>query len=713
MAHHTPSMPINRIAAAVTLCIAGTSGAQTPVAPTEIVITSPAPQQVSGFGDVPLAKAPFSGVNIDAQTLRDIGATRISDALRLDASVADAYNSPAYWDQLSVRGYVLDNKYNYRREGLPISAETMIPMENKERIELFKGTSGIQAGTSAPGGLAHYVVKRPPSRADEVIRQLGLGYGPGDSRHIALDLGARFGDQQALGYRLNAAYEDLNPYIRQTQGQRRLLALAMDWRPSADQRLDWEIEHSERTQIGVNAWSLLGDRLPAPVDGRRNLTWQPWALPGVYAGTTGSLRWQQNLGSGWLWSTRLGSQRLRTDDRLVFAYGCSSEERWDRFCTDGTFDLYDYRSDNERRRADSLQSTLNGQVQWGGLRHHLQLAVQRSRLQDLPSPTQAYNWIGIGSVDTPVLVEPDSTALDPNTLRHEFSTEWSLQDRIALTARDQLWLGLRHTRLDRASVRSDGSRAVRDERSFNTPWLAYTRELLPGTTAYLSHGQGVETDVAPNRSRYTNRGQALSALRSRQTEIGLKHSQARWQWQATLFDIRRPVSGDQGACDVDNSCTRVRDGDVRNRGLELGSSLQQGPWQLSTGLTWLQSRRENAQVDPAVNGQRSINVPGLTLRAAAQYRWAQLPGLRTGLRLSHEAQRPVLADNSLQLPAWTTLDLSAHYSTRVQGLQTEWTLGIDNATHRRYWRESPLQFGHHYLYPGAPRTLRLAVQAQF
>lgn len=723
MAHTTPSMPLSRIAAATTLALATSAGAQAPQAqpgasPTaasqaEIIITSPPTQQISGFGDVPLSRAPFSGLSVDAQTLREIGASRISDALRLDASVADAYNSPAYWDQLSVRGFTLDNKYNYRREGLPISAETMIALDNKERIELFKGTSGIQAGTSAPGGLANYVVKRPPGRADDAIRSLSLGYGPGQSRQGALDLGARLGPQQALGYRLNAAYEDLDPAMRQTQGRRHLLALALDWRLNADSRLDVELEHSERSQIGVNAWSLLGDRLPAPVDGKRNLTWQPWALPGVFAGTTGSLRWQQSLSSGWLWSTRLGSQRLRTDDRLVFAYGCSSEERWDRFCSDGSFDLYDYRSENERRRADALQTELSGQLQWGGLRHDLRLAVLRSRLQDLPSPTQAYNWIGIGTVHTPVVVAPDASALDPNTLRHEYTTEWSLQDRIGLDNRHQLWLGLRHTRLDRASERSDGSRAVRDERSFNTPWLALTRELVPGTVAYISHGQGVETDVAPNRSRYSNRGQALPALRSRQTEAGLKHTQPGWAWQATVFDIRRPVSGDQGTCDADNSCARVRDGDVRNQGLELGSSLQQGPWQLAGGVTWLQSRRENATVDPGVNGQRSLNVPRRTVRASAHYRWSALPGLHTGLRLSHEGPRPVLADGSLQLPPWTTLDLSARYSTRVQGVQTDWTLGIDNLADRRYWREAPLQFGHHYLYPGTPRTLRLGLQTSF
>jgi iron complex outermembrane receptor protein len=193
---------------------------------TEITITDAAPSQVSGFGDVPLSKAPFSAVTIDQQTLQDIGAKRVSDALRLDASVADSYNSPAYWDMLSVRGYTLDNRYNYRREGLPISAETMIGMDNKERIELFKGTSGIQAGTSAPGGLVNYVVKRPPSAQNTTVRDVSASFGPGHNSSIALDLGGRFGQDQALGYRFNAAYEDLNPYIKNTEGHHGLAAHA-------------------------------------------------------------------------------------------------------------------------------------------------------------------------------------------------------------------------------------------------------------------------------------------------------------------------------------------------------------------------------------------------------------------------------------------------------------------------------------------------------
>jgi iron complex outermembrane recepter protein len=127
---------------------------------------------ITGFGDVPLKDVPISATVVGREQLQSSGARRLADLTQFDASVSDAYNSPGYWDYISVRGFTLDNRYNFRREGLPISAETSIPLDNKERVEILKGTSGIQAGTSAPGGLVNYVVKRPTLQNLREVRRL-------------------------------------------------------------------------------------------------------------------------------------------------------------------------------------------------------------------------------------------------------------------------------------------------------------------------------------------------------------------------------------------------------------------------------------------------------------------------------------------------------------------------------------------------------------
>ena len=724
MANHSPFFKATRISVAVAICLASNAWAQQN--PTEITITDKLPARVSGFADVSAQELPFSTAVIDNATLRDIGAQRVSDALRLDASVTDSYNSPAYWDILSVRGFTLDNRYNYRREGLPISAETMIPMDNKERIELLKGTSGIQAGTSSPGGLVNYVVKRAPTDAEQKIRNVTLGYGQGKNLLTAADLGGRFGETAEFGYRFNVAHEELNSYIRDTKGQRDLVSLAMDWRMKPGTVIDFEFEQSRREQIGVNGYSLLGGVLPAPVDPRVNLTRQPWSLPGVFNAMTGSVRLRQELDAGWRWTTQYGAQRLKTDDRLTYGFGSEcyapNYSYCNRFSPTGNFDLYDFRSENERRMTDALQSEVAGRLTIGDLQHDLIFGFSRQRQLDRMPPLQSYNYTSTGSVFTPFTSSPSPLFITPNTNRSEYSTEISIKDRVQLSEGTAIWAGLRNVSYNRSSVQNehpDPSLGYPDlypnnkqfSGSINVPWVGVSTQ-YGGLITYASHGHGVEQFVTPNTASYgPNAGTQLGIGRSRQTEIGLRSipMQSRIEWNAAIFDISRPYAHDIYDA-VNNFSTRYIDGTQTHQGIDLGASWRLSQWKLSTQTQWLNTKISGVQQSPDTVGTTPLNVPKFVLRGMAEYRYSSLPGLRTGLRVSHEGQRNVTEDGAIQLPAWTTFDATAHYDTKVNNVASTWTLGIDNLADKRYWRESPKQFGHYYLYPGAPRTIRATVQ---
>jgi iron complex outermembrane receptor protein len=163
---------------------------------------------VAGFGDVPLARSPFSATVITAMQLQDAGIASLADITRLDAGITDAYNAPGYWGQVAVRGFTLDNRYNFRRDGLPVNAETVLPTANKSALELLKGTSGIQAGTSAPGGLLNLVVKRPTAAA---LTRGGIEWVQPGTLALEADVSRREG---ALAWRLNAQGTRLDPATR-------------------------------------------------------------------------------------------------------------------------------------------------------------------------------------------------------------------------------------------------------------------------------------------------------------------------------------------------------------------------------------------------------------------------------------------------------------------------------------------------------------------
>ncbi len=672
---------------------------------------------LSGW-DTPLRETPVSVTRIGASDMALAGATRLADLVGFDASVSDAYNATGYVDYLTVRGFVIDNRYNIRREGLPISGDTAIALENKSAVEVLKGTSGLQAGTSAPGGLVNYNVKRPlaNSHADARLqfssRQTLLG---------AVDVGGRAGEGGAFGWRLNAAAEQLRPELRNADGQRSLLAAAAEWRLHKFALLELEGEWSRREQPTQQAFSLVGPRLPAVVDPRLNLNNQPWSLPSVFEGRTGSLRLTHALWGGWRAVLQTGTQRLRTDDRIAFAYGRFDPITYDcnpcdRFAADGTFSVWDYRSENERRRTNATQLELLGRAVTGSLKHDLRLGVTQST-QRIDQQPQAYNLVGVGRVQGTAVLPADPTAYDPNTNRHEQSRELLVQDRVQLSPALTAWLGVRHTSFDRRSVRTNGSRATAYTDSLTTPWWALSVKLSPDVMAFVSRGEGAESQVVPNRpSQYTNAGQGLPVLKSVQEEVGVRGGPASLggqglQWQATWFRITRPTSNLDACANLGISpCTGRTDGDVQHQGLEAGVQWSAAPLQLGLQATWLDAQRRGSTAQPELNGKAPTNVPEQVVRARVRWTPAAVPGLALQGLISHEGQRQILPDNSQQLPGWTRAD--AVLTFNPAGSRQQWLLGIDNLSDRRYWRESPYQFGHAYLYPGAVRTVRLGLQVR-
>ena len=699
---HFPCTPI---AAAALLLAAGAHAQTTTLAPVTVTGRAEPVLSVSGWGDIPLSQTPLQASVISADQLRDSGAQRLADVVKVDASVSDAYNSEGYWDFLTVRGFVLDNRFNYRRDGLPINAETSIPLDNKERIEVLKGASGIQAGTSAPGGLVNLVVKRP---TDAPIRSVQLGWRAPGSVGGAVDIGQRFGNQHAFGARVNASYEHLDPHLHSAKGKRHLLAAAGDWRLGSATLLEAEFETSHRSQPSQPGFSLLGSNVPAPVDPRINLNNQPWSQPVVMDADTASLRATHKM-DGWRLTAHAATQRLRTDDRLAFPFGCTAESNWDRYCSDGTYDMYDYRSENERRRTDSLEVAAHGETKVAGMQHNWSagtlLSRFRSRLQGL-----AFNLAGTGNVEGSVAVPAAPDMGGANTNRDERSTELFARDAVQLGNNLTLWLGLRHTRLQRESVLTNGTEATDYAQSFSTPSMAASYTFAPDQMLYASWGRGVESEVVPNRLAYTNQAQALPAGKSRQLEAGLKVGTSNASWGIAWFEIERPVWSDVGLCDgFEDSCTRVEDGNARHQGIEANAAWNSGAWAFQGGIQALHASRHDSN-KASINDKRPTNVPNRTLKLQAQYQVATLPGLRLQANALGVSDRMVLEDNSVRIPGYSVVDLSARYEQKLSSGNLIWRAGVDNLFDRRAWRESPFQFGHVYLYPLAARTFRLSIE---
>ena len=234
---------------------------------------------------------------------------------------------------------------------------------------------------------------------------------------------------------------------------------------------------------------------------------------------------------------------------------------------------------------------------------------------------------------------------------------------------------------------------------------------------YASWGQGVELAVVPNRpTLFANYGQALAALKSEQTELGLKwQANPRLLLTAAAFSIDKPYADDLPGTSADAPALRVAGAKTaRHRGFELGATGRVSEaLSLQASLMALDARYTQA-VDPALVGQRVTNLPRVKASLFADYKIASLPGWSLNALATLESVKTVTWDSSVELPSAWQLDAGLSYQQRIAGKSTHWRLNIENLTNRIYWREAPTaDWGGIYLFPASPRTVRASVTLDF
>jgi len=714
------------IAALVTLLVAGPEVARAQATLPEVRVEArggdPATERASvgGLSDAPVSRTPQAISVIRSESWRDLGADSVSAAVRGDTSTGDAYNTIGYVETLEVRGFTLDNAQNFLRDGLAISNHAPMALENKEAIEILKGVSGLQSAVSAPGGMVNYVLKRPTSTT---LRNVFFGLSEKGTTRLHGDFGGRAGEGGQFGYRVNLVGENRRPEVDDAHGQRGLVSGFFDLRLPGNALLEAEFEYQRVNQISVPGFGLLdsngdgvADTLPAPIDPRINLNNQPWSQPFESRNAVGSLRFQQAFATNWFYGLRYGEQRITTNDRTAFPDGCSSGPTYvyPGFCGNYDFDVYDYRSLDERRRMRDGEAYVRGEFATGAVRHEMSAGVRRIHYTERYQPLQAYNWVGVDNVFDRKVVPEDPTPSVPNTQRNARTDELYLTDTMR-AGPWSLWLGLRHSKLSRSSERTDGSESVSYDQSFTTPWGAIGYQPWEGGFAYVSAGSGVETEVVPNRPlEFDNYGQVLPAVRSTQVELGYKQViRGAGLASIALFDIRKPSSED--VAQPDGTTLRVADGrEARHRGIELAWTGRPTRSLALAAQATLLDAEITRSLDPSLVGKRTTNVPPVAVSVQAGWDLPTVPGMTWINRAIYSGSKEATRDNSISLPWFWQWDTAIVYRHRSQAGAVTWRLGIDNVLDRRYWREAPTQYwGGVYLFPAMPRTFSASVALTF
>jgi len=636
--------------------------------------------------DVPLTNNVITRGVLDAQ-----GANSLFDALRNTAGVTRSQLSGSTYDNISIRGILVENRGNYRLNGsLPIINLIDIPLENKERVEVLKGASSLYYGLVPPSGVVNFVTKRAGATPVTSVATSVNNHGGVDA-HV--DIGRRFhgGD---MGLRVNAAAGKVDTGIANFSGDRGLLSLAYDWQVRPGFNLKADVEHyrkdvSEQAAIGVPRAVNGTITLPQVPDNKRNLAgeWQRYDAEA----TNMLLRGDVALGDNWSMTLEAGRAETVRDRRY-------SQFLINDLAT-GEGDLEISFANGQKYVNNNQRIEFLGRLGSGSVQHELTLGFTRNERDAYSGdsaprtrvPQNLYNPRPVAPLNPVVATRGnDSTILDKGLYAF---------DRVMLGDRWQVLAGLRAADFSNTNVNS------RYSVSKVSPNVSVLFKPTADTSIYASYLEGLEETGTAPASR-ANSGEILPPAVNKQKEIGVKtRAFAGVFAQAALFQIDRP----QTTIDAGNRF--VIGGNSRYRGLELSASGDVTPrLGIVTSMVLLDAKIVSVgTVNAGELGKTPENTPRRTFSAFGEYRLAQVPGLSLNAGVYHVGKRAVNNLNQAWVGSYTTLSLGARYLTKVAGQKLTLQANLDNVADRDYWATA----GNGLLGTGAPRTLRVAAKLEF
>ena len=652
--------------------------------------------QVGTFRDQSPLDTPITNSVITREVLDAQGQRTLFGALRNTAGVTRAQLGGAVFDNIAIRGILVENRGNYRLNGsLPVINLIDIPLENKERVEVLKGASTLYYGFVPPSGIVNFVTKRAGEAPVNSIASALNEHGAAD---LHLDVGRRFGADKAWGVRINAAVGKEAVGIDNFKGDRQLLSAALDYKvsPALGLKLDVESYRKEATEQPAIQLLAASTTLPAVPNNRTNLTgdWQTTSANATNILARADIAFNEN----WTGLLEFGTAHV-TRDRQFSQFNLTNAATGA-----GTLALTfqpGQQYDNRNVRAE-----VAGRLMTGFASHDLTFGYT-SNTRDQDSRSAVNVNIAGQNLYNPIVVAPvvQTVANTPITSKIK-DTGVYVFDRITLTDKLQVLAGVRQT-----SYTSQGIFPIASVYSAKqaSPSGALLYKLTPTTSLFASYTKGLEAgSVVPvgGATNYANGGQLLPAASNKQTEIGVKAEVAQGVLvQAAYFDIRRALTT------INPGNILSLDGEARYTGFEFAASGEINRNLAVVASATVMDPKIVKDTVPTNTGNVPGNASKVTASVFGEYKLDSVPGLAINAGWYYTGERPLNNANVVKLPAYATLSLGARYKTRVWGNSATVQANVDNATDKSYYSAGDTVG--RLVSVGLPRTIRVAAKFDF
>ncbi|AJC23506.1 ligand-gated channel [Pandoraea pulmonicola] len=638
---------------------------------------------------------PFSVTAVNSEQIKNQMAQTAMDAFKYDPSVTtlseNKRNENSYF---AVRGIRVDMLDGTKVDGQNfVTWQADIPLEPFEQVELLKGLSGFMYGFGAPGGIINYVLKRP---TDEPLRQFSVGYEASNVWSQKVDLGGRFGPDNRFGYRLNLVNEEGNTAEPNNHVRRKTFSFATDFRVTPDLTIGADVMYWKRQTTGT-LFGMNFSGAGAVADANkvaRNLA-QPFTYyegDTLSAGTSVDYRindqWKANFKYRFARQNRLNGDSFLSVLNAAGDYA-DTQYKWKT--------AYYYQA---------WDGMVQGKFSTGPLKHDVVFGVGYQSQTKLNDNGIGGNGISLGTsnIYNPSLLPNQDIGLDYQPFRSEKISQRAIyaSDTIGITSRISVLAGLRYTEFhdDVYDISAQTTASYRAKPVSPTAALMYKTD--NDSTAYVSYVESMEPGGSAGVTDKNYR-QTFGPLTSKQYEVGWKADKDTWGANLALFRVER------GYGYTNQSGYYVQDGTQRFQGLDASGWVRLARnWRVIGGVLLLNTKAVDVD-DPVVSGKRIFATPRYVVTGRVEYDTPFVRGLTLAAGVKVTGQQEVDAANTISVPAYTTIDLSAKYATRIAGKSVVLRAAVNNLTDKRYWTTTYNGF----VLPGSTRTFLASATMDF
>jgi catecholate siderophore receptor len=646
--------------------------------------------------DTPLINVPQAVSVITREVIADQSMQSMADVLRYvpGAGIGQGEgnrDAPVLRGQASTADFYVD--------GVRDDVQYFRDLYNAERIEVLKGPNAMTFGRGGGGGVINRVTRKADGRT---LREATIEAGSFDHKRATVDLDQPLGG--AWSGRFVGVYEDSGSFRDGVELQRWAVNPTLRFEPSERFAAVLGYEHADDRRTADRGVPSFAGR-PSPTEPETFFGAPDQSQAKVTADVFTAVA-----------EVRLGEGLVLRDHLLAGAYdkfyqniypSAAADQPVAGVPTRATLAAYNNSSwrDNLFNQADLVWQTRAGRFEHtvlGGLEIGRQTTDNFRNTGFFGTATSLFVPFATPTVaGFPASFHQSATDANNHVVAKVAAAY--LQDQVEF-GRLQLLAGLRWDSfdLDFRNNRTGQALSRRDETV--SPRLGLVFKPADQVSLYASYAVSFLPSSGDQFSSLTATTQAFEPERFENHEVGFK-------WDASM---RLALTG--AAYELIRDHTTARDpldpartilaGEQRTRGVEIGLTGQiTERWQIVGGYAWQNARITEATVASVVAGKHVPLTPAHTAslwnRVNLTDRWG------VGLGVVHQSEQFAAIDNAVVLPGFTRLDGAVFFkvSDKVR-LQAN----VENLGNQRYF---PNANGANNIATGAPRSLRVALQASF